>query len=1129
VISYFRSRTTSSSKRKETGDVIPPGTWLPVKLMVAGALLLAISLTAVPAASAAGPAWAIEVSHEPAIFHRGEVRSEAIHDVYRVAITNTGDARTSGPITITDTLPAGLTISPPTFNGEQSGSFEFSECTGDGKVPIDDASVLSCSMVSERMEPGETRVIRVIVSVSESAPDLAVNTASVSGGGAAASATAQDPTTIGDKLPYEINNFISPTTDKGGANYTLAGGHPHQSLTTFGFSLDDGGFPVEYLKDADVDIPNGFFGNPAAAPRCDLSKVPSFEFVPGSICPLGSAVGTARLNSNGAAPLYNVKPERGHPAQFAFNIFGTIISLVATPRPRTESYGLTIGSSSVARLPTSSSIRSFTTVFNGFVSNGTEAPFLTNPVDCSDTNPTWRVVSDSWENPGRLTALGVPDLGDPRWLTKTIPAPPVTGCDDPALVSQFRPAVGTTPVQGGGAVQADQPSGLAVDLDFPQSNDPTDLNTTFEPSKPQAPEPKNITVKLPGGLSVSPSSASGLNGCSDLASDPAGDQVNYDSIKPANCPDASKIGTVTATTPLLASHDPVTDAVSGAEPIGGNVYLLTPHPGDLNVGGNRDGTFRLLIELNSPRYGINFKLPGTAVADKNTGQLTTVFTDNPQLPAKHLTVNLKSGPRAPLATPTTCGSFETASRFVPWGSPTIPDAVPPNATFNVGSGPNGSPCAATPAARPFAPALSAGTTSSKAGAPSPFVMRLTRNDGEQELSSLSVLTPKGFTAKLAGVSYCPEAAIAAASGKSGASEQGSASCPAASQVGTITAGSGPGSNPYYVNGKAYLSGPYKGAPLSLAFITPAVAGPFDLGNVVVRAALAVDPETAQVTVKTDPLPQIIDGVPLRLRSIVAKIDRPNFTLNPTNCSPMSVNATVIGASGASASPSSAFQVGSCKDLGFKPDLKLSLKGGTGRSDHPALKATLTYPKGNYANIAKAVVSLPHSEFLAQNHIKTICTRVQFAADQCPAASVYGAVTATTPLLDQPLSGPLYLRSSSHPLPDLVAALHGQIDIDLVGRIDSKNGGIRTTFDSVPDAPVSRFVLSMQGGKKGLLENSKNLCASINRADVKFTAQNGKAANSTPVLTNSCKKKHAKGAKGKDHKRTFSGWIFSLGF
>ena len=944
-----------------------------------------------------------------------------------------------------------------------------------------------------------------------------------------------------DPPAWELESFTNHTTDAAEVDYTNAGGHAFQNVNEFSFPKTEhpktGDEAVENLMDVGVDLPIGFFGNPAAALRCPTRNIAQRESE--TNCPAGSMVGSAEVKGHVLA-LYNVKPDRGFPAQFAFNFANTLVTLQVTMRSRSESYGLTIGSVGTTRIAPPKVV----TVFCGYGGEGieeslnckapsgsAEAPFLTNPVDCSDANPIWQVAADSWEHPGRRILNGVPDLSgrpdltDPNWLAATFLAPPVTACD--ALV--FDPTIDAKPFQTGGPVQADQPTGLAVDLDFPQSNDPTDPNTTIDPSLPQTPEPKDITVKLPAGLAISPSSADGLGACSDLASDPAGDQVHYGTVKPVTCPDSSKIGTVAATSPLLASHDPVTDAVNGAEPIPGDVYLLKPHLGDLPIGGgSQDGKFRLLIQLEQPRYGINFKLPGTAIADKQTGQITTVFTDNPQLPAKHLTVSLKSGARAPLMTPVTCGKFETTSNLVPWGTPDVPNANL-TSSFDVGSGPNGTACAQTLAQRPFAPKLvTAGTESTKAGAASPFVIKLTRNDGEQELSSLDLTTPKGFTAKLAGIPYCSDAAIASASSKSGTSEQSNPSCPPASQVGTVTVGAGPGPSPYYANGKAYLAGPYKGAPLSFAFITPAVAGPFDLGNVVVRAAAFVDPETAQVTVKTDRLPQVIDGVPLRLRSITARIDRPNFTLNPTNCEPMAVNATVKSSDGASASPSNAFQVGSCKDLGFKPALKLSLKGDTKRSGHPALKAVLNYPKGNYANIAKAVVSLPHSEFLAQNHIKTICTRVQFSAgagngSECPKGSIYGYATATTPLLDAPLSGPLYLRSSTHPLPDLVAALHGQIDVDLVGRIDSKNGGIRTTFDAVPDAPVSKFVLTMQGGKKGLLENSKNLCASVNKADVSFTGQNGKVADSSPVLSNSCKKaKKRKGGKGhKPAKRLLS--------
>ena len=1081
-----------------------------------GCVALAIGLflsAAAASAEAAAPAWGLQISHSPATLHREEAQS-----TYTLTLTNTGDAPTSDPIVLTNDLPPDVSLL-----GVSPGAF-FS-CEGDGGA----ATPLVCTR-SESLAAGESDSVTVGVLVGPGAADTVTNFTTVSGGGAISGASASDPTPVADLLPFGIKSFAAATTTDTEATFTVAGGHPFANSTRFELPTRLRSGPpgletvsVEVLKDAGVDVPTGFIGNPAAAPRCPISGIAEIDFA--SHCPAGSKVGFAIVGEAGETfkkPIYNVKPDRGYPAQFIFKK-STYVSLYATSRPRTESYGLTVGATDANRLEGVSLVAiTFYGVPSENGSGNTNAPFLSNPVDCSDVAPTWKLALDSWEKTGLRLPTGVPDLSDPNWKTAISPASSVTGCNDPKLTSQFHPTIEAKPLQGGGPVQADAPTGLAVDLDFPQSNDPTDPDTTYDPKVPQAPEPKDITVKLPVGLSINPSSADGLGACSDLASDSAGDQVHYDNVKPVTCPDSSKIGTVTATTPLLASHDPVTDAVNGAEPIPGDVYLLKPHPGDLVNG--QDGKFRLLIQLENPRYGINFKLPGIAVANKQTGQLTTVFTDNPQLPASHLQVSLLSGPRAPLATPVTCGNFDTTTDLVPWSTPGTSDANP-TASFNVSSGPGGTPCAATPAQRPFATTMSAGTESNAAGKPSPFVLRLSRNDGEGELSSLEATLPKGLAAKFVGVPYCSDAALAAAATRIGKAEQSNPSCPA-SRIGAVTVAAGPGPNPFYAKGNAYLAGPYKGAPLSVAVITPAVAGPFDLGTVVVRNALYVDPETAQGRVVSDPFPKIIDGVPLKLRSIDVKLDRPSFTLNPTNCSPMSVNAVVKSSDGATANPSSFFQAAGCKALGFKPDLKLSLKGDTKRSGHPALKAVLNYPKGNYANIAKAIVSLPHSEFLAQNHIKTICTRVQFAADACPPGSIYGYATATTPLLDKPLEGPLYLRSSSHPLPDLVAALHGQIDVDLVGRIDSKNGGIRTTFDSVPDAPVSRFVLTMQGGKKGLLENSRNLCASVNKADVRFTAQNGKVANSTPVLTNSCpKRKHGKGKAHKSASRLLS----SLGF
>ncbi len=933
---------------------------------------------------------------------------------------------------------------------------------------------------------------------------------------------------------YAVESFSSRTTDAAAANDTAAAGHPFQNQTAFEFSSHvsaDGSsphvFPEQELKDAAVTLAPGFLGNPAAVPRCGLGDVEETEAA--SNCPPGSRVGTIVLSVSGAnpdpdgkavhnshVPVYNLPPEPGYPAQFGFKVVGIVTALSATLLPRSESYGLTIGSKNAPKVqvvyfdatfcsygaegpPESSSCKS--------PSGTADAPFLSNPLDCSDPQPTWKLAADSWENASTLLPNGFPDLANPAWLTAEVIAPPVTGCDNPLLASQFdATSIATKPLQpGGGPVQADQPTGLAVDLDFPQANDPTDLNQGIDNTLPQTPEPKDITVKLPAGLSVSPSSADGLGACSDLASNPEGDQVHYDDTKPVRCPDASKIGSVVATSPLLAAYDPIKyNEIVGPEPIPGDVYLLKPHPGDLPVGGgNQDGKFRLLIQLENAERGINIKLPGTAIADKATGQLTTTFEDNPQLPASHLTVSLKGGPYASLATPVTCGRFDTAAHLVPWGSPGVPDADK-TASFSVGSGPNGSGCPLSPAARPFAPAMSAGTTSSAAGQSSPFVLRLNRNDGEQEFSSFDLITPPGISAKLAGVPYCPEIAIAAAASRSGAAEQASPSCPAASQIGTLTAGSGPGPNPYQVSGKAFLAGPYKGAPLSFVFIAPATAGPFDLGNIVVRAAIFVDPVTAQMTVRSDPLPKILDGIPLRLRSLVARLDRPGFTRNPTSCEPMAVNAALAGSSGAGASPSNAFQVGGCKKLGFKPRLALRLLGPTRRSAHPKLRATLT-PRPGDANIARATVTLPRTEFLENAHIRAICTRARYAAGICPPNSIYGYAKAWSPLLDRPLEGPVYLRASDRTLPDLAASLDGQFHIDAVGHIDSVRGRIRTTLEALPDVPIDKFVLTMAGGGKGLLVNNTELCKARPRARALFEGHNGKVRSRHPLVRADCGK------------------------
>jgi hypothetical protein len=521
----------------------------------------------------------------------------------------------------------------------------------------------------------------------------------------------------------------------------------------------------------------------------------------------------------------------------------------------------------------------------------------------------------------------------------------------------------------------------------------------------------------------------------------------------------------------------------------------------------------MYVVIEDPASGTILKLPGRISLDPSSGQIETVFEENPQLPFNDLRLELFGGQRAPLRTPAACGTYTTRSTFTPWSA--NGDVSEPS-DFEVTEGCGGG----------FNPKLTAGTQNPLAGTTSPFSLRLTREDGEAELTGLTDALPLGLSGYLKGIPYCPDGALAAISGAEGTgrAQEVSPSCPAASQIGTVTIGAGAGTNPFYVtSGKAYLAGPYKGAPLSLAAVIPAVAGPFDLGSVMVRTALRVDPETARITAVSDPFPTILHGIPVDARDIRLDLNREHFTLNPTSCEPLSMDSTVTGSGGASAALHNHFQAAGCERLSFKPKLAIQLKGATKRLGHPALRAVLKMPEGG-ANVARAQVNLPHGEFLDQGNLNKTCTKPVLLAGNCPASSVYGTAKAWTPLLAAPLEGNVYLVGGyGYKLPALVAELDGQIRVLLVGKVDSgKNKGIRNTFELVPDAPVEKFELQMKGGGKyGLLENSEDLCRAPKakrRAIVAFTGQNGTLDEYKPVVQNGCGKKHGKRKKHKKHHR-----------
>ena len=511
-------------------------------------------------------------------------------------------------------------------------------------------------------------------------------------------------------------------------------------------------------------------------------------------------------------------------------------------------------------------------------------------------------------------------------------------------------------------------------------------------------------------------------------------------------------------------------------PLTGTVYLAAQ--GDNPFG----SLIAIYIVIDDPASGVLVKLAGKVEPDPVSGQLRTLVAQNPQQPIEDIALHLSGGPRATFTTPPTCGTYATATELVPWTAPEGPTAHPSD-SFQISAAAAGGPCAQSEAALPNAPVFEAGTQAPLAGMYSPFVLKLSRENGSQRLGALNVTLPPGLTGSLAGTAECPEAQIAAAIARSapgqGALEQASPSCPADSQLGTATVGAGSGS-PLYVQGRAYLAGPYKGAPLSMAIITPAIAGPFDLGVVVVRSALYVDETSAQITVRSDPIPTILHGVPLDVRSIAIAVSRDRFTLNPTSCEAEQVSAEAISTAGQVAPLSNRFQVGGCGGLGFSPKLALSLKGGTRRTKHPKLRSVLTYPTGSYANTAKVALILPKSEFIDPRRVGSTCIRPLFAEGRCPPSSVLGHAKAYSPLLAKPLTGKVYFRANggARKLPDIVLDLHGQVHLVAVGYVDAvvKKGTeisrIRTTFAKVPDAPLSRVVIEPKAASRASCKTAK---------------------------------------------------------
>jgi hypothetical protein len=879
---------------------------------------------------------------------------------------------------------------------------------------------------------------------------------------------------------------VNPSTTQAGAHPDLEFDvaikqNPNSPENVFG--LHDSYAATRNIR---FEVPPGLIGDPNAigsVQQCSAQQLVSYQ-EPGGGCPNGSQIGVSNINAYDLLaefhePVYMMQPPGGDVVArvgLIAGIFPTFLDF----KVRSESdYGLV---SEVVNAPAAARLVSLETTlwgvpaaeahdnerctakeaFNGCKESfnppsGNELPFFTNPTRCG-VPLTASVNASSWVEP---------EMKPEGEVKATFP--PITGCDK----LPFGPGVEVNPTSH----HTSAPTGLDMTIKLPASPGVKVL----EPS-----QIRYMRIDLPEGLTVNPAAADGLAVCSPQ-------QVHFHENVASDCPDGAKIGATEFDIPVLERK------VKGA------IYLREPEPGH---------PYRIWVVADD--LGLHVKLPGDLELDQRTGQIHSVIVGTPetegipQAPLREIKLLLKSGFRAPMVTPLHCGTYRTHYEFIPWsGGPPATGSAPMEIDEGCGSG-------------GFSPKISAGSSDAQGGAYSPYTVAITREDGEQNLATLDSLTlPTGLAASFAGIPHCE--GQAAVTGQ----------CPAASKIGRVAAAIGPGPTPLWVPqpGKRptaiYLGGPYKGAPTSIVAVVPKQAGPFDFGDEVVRSAVFVNPVTAQATTVPDPFPQILEGIPITYRSVNVILDRPHFTLNPTSCTRKETTATLSSTLGAKANAASSYAATDCGALGFKPTFSLSLKGGTKRGNFPALRASYR-PRAGDANASSTVVRLPHSAFLEQGHFRTICTRVQYAANGgggagCPAASVYGHVTAKTPLLDQPLEGPVFLRSSNHNLPDMVLSLHGPpslpIQIEAVGRIDSKEGGIRSSFEGIPDAPITEVRLEMEGGAKGLIVNSTNLCASTNRAEVDLAAHNGKTEVLHPAVGASCGKKrkaHKKKRKGKGH-------------
>ncbi len=1064
-----------------------------------------------------------------------------------VTATNLGDASASPatqPITIKDTLPAGLTAVGIEASADESPALEFDglECALGSlsctltQTPPSFLDEYGKAIYKPMVPPSENIQMRIAVDATGAVSGES-NEAGISGGEAPA-ATVRAPITVSDApVPFGVSSYEMRPEEVGGGLDTQAGSHPFQLTTALNLNQNTEGKPVAIAKDLHFELPPGLVGNPTPFPQCPLavflvavhnghSLCPADTLVGVSVGYIVAAFGGANFHFTYQDPVYNLEPAVGEPARFGFIVneaaAGPTVPVLLNTSVRTGGdYGVTVTVHNISEI---GEFVSSEVVFWGVPGDlrhghgngeGHPPPLLTLPASCTGPLHT-TMEAASWLEPTAFVSL-----------SNTQPMPALDGCDRLPFVPEIRVSPD--------AQQASKPTGLTVDVHVPQEGQ---LNGEGLAQS----EIKNIVVTLPEGVTLNPSAADGLVSCSEAqigfegakelepvfqpgiktltfspkvpgsygSSEPLQEGVNF-------CPNASKIAEATIKTPLLPN------------PLKGFVYLASPQNFAVFPQENPFETHvAMYLFAEDPVSGSTVKLPGSVELGGQPGaeglapgQIRSTFANNPQLPFEDAELHFFGGERAPLASPNRCGAYTTSAVFTPWSGG---EPIHSSSSFEITSGPNGTPCPG--AALPFNPTLSSGTTNINAGAFTPLATTLSRPDGNQSIQSVTLHYPAGVSGLLNGVKLCGEA------------QANEGTCGPESEIGETIVSVGLGGDPFTVTGgKVYITGPYRGAPFGLSIVNPANAGPFDLQEgrpVVVRAKIEVDPHTAALTITTDPpgsphaIPTIIEGFPLQIQHVNVLVNRPGFTFNPTNCDPQTITGAIDSAEGASSPVSDPFQVTNCASLKFAPKFAVSTSGKTSRASGASLSVYLSYPnnaggafdgpEGDYTNIARVKVELPKQLPSRLTTLQKACSSAQFESNPagCPAASIVGHAKAVTPLLPVPLEGPAYFVShGGEAFPSLIIVLQGYgVTVDLVGStfINEKTGVTSSTFKTVPDAPVGSFELTLPEGKYSALAANANLCKQKKLAmPTEFVAQNGaEIRQSTKISVTGCAKtKHAK--------------------